>query len=195
MSDAPDDAGGRGDDWLRLTVDPRRLAVLGQLAGGPRTVGELTAGTALPEREVLGVLGTLVSTPFVEADGARYRLRADRLRGLAAGLRPQADVDRSVLSGMTSDEQIVLRRFFDGTRLTHIPPARAKRHIVLERLALDFEPGVVYPEATVNEILAARHPDYASLRRHLVDEGFLDRDHGRYWRAGGRVDVGGQEAQ
>jgi hypothetical protein len=27
------------------------------------------------------------------------------------------------------------------------------------------------------------------LRRHLVDEGFLDRDHGRYWRTGGRVDL------
>ena len=31
--------------------------------------------------------------------------------------------------------------------------------------------------------------DHAALRRYLVDEGFLDRDHGVYWRAGGRVDV------
>jgi hypothetical protein len=30
---------------------------------------------------------------------------------------------------------------------------------------------------------------HAALRRYLVDEGFLDRDHGRYWRTGGRVDV------
>ncbi|MGZ4109422.1 MAG: DUF2087 domain-containing protein [Actinomycetota bacterium] len=31
--------------------------------------------------------------------------------------------------------------------------------------------------------------DYAALRRCLVDEGFLARDHGVYWRTGGRVDV------
>jgi hypothetical protein len=33
--------------------------------------------------------------------------------------------------------------------------------------------------------------DHAALRRALVDEGFLDRDHGTYWRVGGPVDVDG----
>ncbi|MBD0322694.1 MAG: DUF2087 domain-containing protein [Aldersonia sp.] len=28
-----------------------------------------------------------------------------------------------------------------------------------------------------------------TLRRFLVDDGFLDRAEGEYWRAGGRVDV------
>lgn len=83
----------------------------------------------------------------------------------------------------------MLARFFSGRRLARIPLARGKRRIVLERLSLDFDPGVVYPEATVNEILSARHPDYASLRRHLVDEGYLDRRDGKYWRSGGRVDT------
>jgi hypothetical protein len=31
--------------------------------------------------------------------------------------------------------------------------------------------------------------DYAALRRSLIEEGFLARDHGEYWRVGGRVDV------
>ena len=30
-------------------------------------------------------------------------------------------------------------------------------------------------------------PHVAALRRHLVDEEFLGRDHGEYWRTGGRV--------
>jgi hypothetical protein len=59
--------------------------------------------------------------------------------------------------------------------------------VVLERLALDFEPGVHYPEPEVNAMLSAYHEDYAALRRHLVDEGFLDRAAGEYWRMGGRV--------
>ncbi|MGI8574754.1 MAG: DUF2087 domain-containing protein [Egibacteraceae bacterium] len=55
-------------------------------------------------------------------------------------------------------------------------------------LALEFEPGVRYEEAQVNELLGRYHPDHASLRRYLVEEGFLDRAEGRYWRSGGRVE-------
>ena len=38
-------------------------------------------------------------------------------------------------------------------------------------------------------VLRAFFADYAALRRYLVDEGFLARDAGEYWRAGGHVDV------
>jgi hypothetical protein len=31
------------------------------------------------------------------------------------------------------------------------------------------------------------HPDFAALRRYLVDEGFLTREDGVYWRSGGRT--------
>jgi hypothetical protein len=58
---------------------------------------------------------------------------------------------------------------------------------VLQRLALEFEPGVRYPEAEVDRILGRFHDDHATLRQALVDEGLLDRAHGTYWRAGGRV--------
>ena len=60
---------------------------------------------------------------------------------------------------------------------------------MLERIASEFEPGVHYDEKEVNAIVGAFFNDYASLRRYLVDEGFLDREAGVYWRAGGRVDV------
>jgi hypothetical protein len=60
---------------------------------------------------------------------------------------------------------------------------------VLERVALEFEPGERYDEKEVNVIVGRFHNDYAALRRYLVDEGFLDREGGVYWRAGGRVDL------
>ncbi len=66
---------------------------------------------------------------------------------------------------------------------------RSKRRIVLQRVALEFEPGRRYDEREVNVIVGAFFNDHAALRRYLVDEGFLDRDHGVYWRTGGRVDV------
>jgi hypothetical protein len=60
---------------------------------------------------------------------------------------------------------------------------------VLDWLAQEFEPGNVYPEATVNETLRRYHPDCAALRRYLVEEDFMDRRDGFYWRAGGTFDV------
>jgi hypothetical protein len=64
-----------------------------------------------------------------------------------------------------------------------------KRRIVLERIALEFEPGTRYDEREVNAIVGAFFNDHTALRRYLVDEGFLDRTAGVYWRASGRVDV------
>jgi hypothetical protein len=43
-------------------------------------------------------------------------------------------------------------------------------------------PGRRYPEREVNDILAGDAPDPATLRRLLVDHGFLERAGGTYWR-------------
>jgi hypothetical protein len=83
----------------------------------------------------------------------------------------------------------VLRRFLEHGRLRAIPARRAKRRVVLDYLAGQFEPGRTYPEAEVNRILARFHPDVAALRRYLVDEEFLERREGSYWRAGGTFQV------
>ncbi|MGH9053753.1 MAG: DUF2087 domain-containing protein, partial [Acidimicrobiia bacterium] len=96
----------------------------------------------------------------------------------------------SVVEGeWSAAEAEVLSRFFSGSRLTEIPAQRSKRLVVLERLAMEFEPGLRYSERSVNTTLQTFHPDYASLRRYLVDEGLLARADGAYWRSGGRVDL------
>jgi hypothetical protein len=83
----------------------------------------------------------------------------------------------------------VLRAFFDDEgRLTSIPAKYGKRLVVLDRLAQLFEPGERYPETEVNRRLRSAHDDVAALRRYLVDEGFLSRDGGIYWRTGGSVE-------
>ena len=84
----------------------------------------------------------------------------------------------------------VLRAFFDDDgRLRTIPARRAKRLIVLDHLAQLFEPGERFDESEVNRRLREVHPDVAALRRQLVDDGFLTRDRGVYWRSGGSVDL------
>ena len=87
-------------------------------------------------------------------------------------------------------DERVLANFLDADgRLHTIPSKRRKLLAVLDYLAQQFEPGVRYPETEVNDILVAFHPDYAALRRYLVDDGFLDRADNVYWRSGGSVDV------
>ncbi len=84
----------------------------------------------------------------------------------------------------------VLHHFLDADgRLHTIPSKHGKLLVVLDFLSQSFEPGLRYPEARVNEILAAFHPDYAALRRYLVENGFLDRADNVYWRSGGTFDV------
>lgn len=89
---------------------------------------------------------------------------------------------------MTEDQ--VLRAFLaeDGS-LERIPSKHSKLLVVLDHLAQSFEPGHRYDEAAVNLILRGFHPDCAALRRYLVENGFLTREAGVYWRSGGTFDV------
>jgi len=84
----------------------------------------------------------------------------------------------------------VLQNFLasDG-RLRTIPTKHSKLLVVLDHLAQEFEPGRTYPEAEVNDILQRHHPDYAALRRYLVENGFMTREDNVYWRSGGTFDV------
>jgi hypothetical protein len=83
----------------------------------------------------------------------------------------------------------VLSAFVRDGRLASIPAAHGKRLVILDWLAQQFEPGVRYSEARVNLILGQRHSDAAALRRYLVDDGFLDRAGGHYWRSGGTIET------
>jgi hypothetical protein len=80
--------------------------------------------------------------------------------------------------------QRVLDTFMPDGRLVGIPAKNRKRRVVLSWLAELFRPAERYPERQVNEILKRYHPDYATLRRYLVDEELMQRQDGVYWRAG-----------
>lgn len=83
----------------------------------------------------------------------------------------------------------VVARFIKDGRLVIVPSKRSKLLLVLDHIVQEFEPGRTFPEAEVNEVLLRYHDDYAALRRYLVDEGFLSREAGVYWRSGGTVKV------
>ncbi len=175
-------------DLLRLLLEPLRLAVVGDLVAAPRTSAELADRHGLPPEEVLRTLAPLVQEGLLgTADDRTYHLDVGAWREVARRLPRSAPASPRVAFGMTAGESEVLRRFFRGDRLSELPAQRHKRLVVLERLALEFEPGLRYRETEVNALLRRFHDDHATLRRALVDEGFLDRAAGEYWRSGGRV--------
>jgi hypothetical protein len=85
------------------------------------------------------------------------------------------------------DEQ--LRPFFRDGRIIAMPARPGRRRLLLDCVAQAFEPGLRYPEALVDDVLRLLCEDHAVLRRYLVDEGFLSRQAGIYWRSGGTVEL------
>jgi hypothetical protein len=91
----------------------------------------------------------------------------------------------AILAALASDPQ--LRVFVGGGRVATMPARKQRRRRLLDVISQAFEPGVHYPEQQVSRFLGAIYPDYAALRRDLVDEQFLSRSGGEYWRSGGTV--------
>ncbi len=89
----------------------------------------------------------------------------------------------AVIDALASDPK--LRGFVRDGRIEKIPAKLSRRRELLDVVAQGFEPGVRYPEPVVDDFLRKLHPDHAALRRYLVDEEFLDRASGEYWRIGG----------
>ena len=119
----------------------------------------------------------LLRGPFISDPPVSWDILAGSDRGLGVGQLVQS-------------EDAVLSAFVKDGRITTMPAKRLKRLALLDHVAGHFDVGVHYTELEVNVILRGMFDDYVALRRYLVDEGFLDRSGGEYWRSGGTVDLG-----
>lgn len=173
------------EELCGLLAEPERLAVFAAVVLGAGTAGEVASATGLTPREVAVALRRLADRGLVEstdrglvADTGAFKAA---VREAAPAKEPAAALDPD------PSRAAVLRAFFRDGRLVQLPAAHSKRRVVLEHIATAFEPGRKYPERVVDAVLRAWHPDHATLRRYLVDEGLMDREAGLYWRIGGPV--------
>ncbi len=173
---------------LGLLCEDDRLRVVAALALGAHRPPEVAARAGMDVRRAGRALARLTSAGLVEQDGNGYRLVRERFRDALDSI-PRDEADPVPASGLGRQADRVLATFLRDGKLWSIPANRTKRLIVLDYLAGRFELGEVFSERDVNETLREFHPDVAALRRYLVDEGFLDRRHGHYWRTGGSVTV------
>ncbi|HEX7104140.1 MAG TPA: DUF2087 domain-containing protein, partial [Nitrolancea sp.] len=176
------------DDVQRLArafADPIRLRVAAALLETDATPDQLATRLKLRPADIARQLAYLRDSGFVTEQvvdaTACYAFDLNELRRASHAAFASS---RSAGPEIDGDawEQKTLRAFVKDERLIAIPAGRKKLLVILDWLATLFEPDVDYPEREVNEILARYHPDFATLRRDLVDNGCLTRDHGIYRR-------------
>lgn len=190
----------RPRQFFAVLSDEARLALCGALVLAPDGLSATDLATRTNQRpaDTVKHLAQLQQAGIVRlrdaSDGGGARayvldsvaLRAERRRMLTrAHVASPADME-----GTPAWEQQVLRAFFDGQRLREIPVNAKKRNVVLRWLVGRFQHGERYPERQVNALLQEHHPDFAALRRELVDGGLMAREAGIYWR----IDAAAPEA-
>lgn len=94
---------------------------------------------------------------------------------------PRGPLRRAAYDVARREQDRLVDRFFAAGRLAQIPARRKARAGVLLEVLTRFEPGTVYTEPQVNQILSSIHEDFAYLRRELVNYHYLERIEGRYW--------------
>lgn len=171
--------------FFKALADESRLKIVGLLAQGERSVQELAALLELKEPTVSHHLAVLKSLGLVtaRAEGTTRWHRLDKTALETLSRRVLEAPGEAPLAEPQSWDAKVLQGFVDAQgRLTVIPASRRKRGVVLRWLMRDFADGRRYPEAEVNAILQAKHPDCATLRRELIGHRMLAREGGVYWR-------------
>lgn len=83
------------------------------------------------------------------------------------------------------NDEVLKTHFIDGLDgpLSKFPKKQKRKLIILRHLVKKFDSNQKYSEKEVNTILENVYPDFVTLRRYLIEYGFLDRtaDGSQYW--------------
>lgn len=192
-------------DLLKVLADDNRLHMLRLVSDREYTVGELANAVSLTEPTVSHHLARLREVGLVTlrmAGNSRYyRLNEvglghfKRLVAEVEKLPPPVEVEVSddawidALDWANEEDRAVLREFTHNGVLTSLPRGQKRTFPILRWLAGKFALDRLYTEREVNAVLKDAYAhDFVSLRRDLVDFGYLRRELNgtTYWATGKR---------
>jgi len=192
---------GQYDDLLNLlkaVADENRLKMVGLMSERAYTVSEMAGVFNLTEPTVSHHVSKLHGAGLLrlkmEGNQRFYSINEKRLATLKAyvnGIEKLPTKVEKVKSDTAWVEALdwneadkkVLRDYVADGRLPNLPSKVNKWLVILRWIATKFEPGKHYTEKQVNAILRDINEDYATVRRYLIDYGYMRRElgGGDYW--------------
>jgi hypothetical protein len=175
--------------FIRALADPDRIRLAAALSDEEQSAVELAHCLQLAPAEIVRHLELLeraeLISPIPSAGLRRYRFNRKKLekisRDTLSAPRPRADLSSTDLD---LEQRRILSNYLreDGS-LIFIPEHNKRVLIVLEYIAEAIRSGEEYTEKEINVVLKRFHPDSTTLRRYLIDFGYLERDRkgSRYW--------------
>ena len=184
---------------LKAVADENRLKMVGLMSERAYTVSEMATVFNLTEPTVSHHVSKLHSTGLLrlrmEGNQRFYSINEVRLNTFKAFVnqieklptktaRETSDTAWIEALDWSESDKKVLRDYTLNGAIPRLPTKEARWLVILRWLASKFEPGERYTEKQVNAVLVAVNEDYATLRRNLIEYGFMRRERGgsTYWR-------------
>jgi len=172
---------------LKALADGSRLKILGLLSDKEMNVAAIAAELGLSEPTISHHLNKLVAVDLVSMRQAGtnhfYALNSTNLRKFQQSLGVVHDnTADSAPANSNTEEQRILKSFVVDGRLVKIPEMLKKRRVILQWLVNKLEPDRRYTEREISVFLKQFHPDFATLRRELIDRQYMLRENAIYWR-------------
>ena len=171
--------------FVKAMASADSLRIVGLLSQGSKRAVEIASALGMPPSDATRHLEQLTTSGVVhEADGV-YDLDEKAIETLARG---QFEGKRPVYVPEEDSEEAVrkvLKAYLNADGTIKQIPQEGKKMLVILNFILDaFAFDTNYTEKEVNTILRRFHVDTATLRRNLIDYGFMAResDGTRYWR-------------
>lgn len=172
--------------FFQVFSNESRLKIIGHLANGERSVGELADLLGLKEPTVSHHLAQLKDIGLVDAraEGTMriYRLNSKELETMSKDVFAPGNLAALVEPSERTDEARILRTWVKDGRIVDIPAQEKKKQILIRWLARQIDPARRWTEKEFSEWLKQFNEDYALLRRYLVDNHYMAREGGVYWR-------------
>lgn len=157
--------------------------------------------TGLSDNEIAKELGVSPSTvrhqKFMFREKAKQAKMYLAVYELALGSNPVHEnlvnihstatmVDDRYITTKEEKEKIIKAAFssLSPLKLIKFPAREKKKIVILQEITEQFENGRNYEEKELNRILKEIYPDFPTIRRYLIEYGFMDRtkDCKEYWR-------------
>jgi hypothetical protein len=161
-------------------LDTDRLRIAGVLANGPSNRMDLERATGIPHRELLRHLDSLQSFGIIKLQDpaprdpdhySPYELNASTFRAARQAMGKY----KGVRKRPSDSRELTLETFMPDGKLTAFPLKQAQLLVFLDTVSARFDAEKQYTERQVNVVLAEITDDFATLRRDLVDYGYLSR--------------------